>query len=348
MKQPGHFVPHRNRRTGKKRLAGLEDDLTYTAIVHADLASTLASRLARLAREMESQHHAEIVEATGGKKLSDLVSGLLASVDPDRTAERAMKKFGLASGAEPSEKQLDEVERESMAEALKPFHDPKLRETILGIQASLEQLIDEVTRDRLVSARYDATSLAKAKSLVADFKQFVQDNKDQIEAIRLLYSKPYRAGLRYRHVRDLASKLNRPPFSVRPDDPGSVRELWSAHLSVEPESFKTGGGNALVDLVALVRHAIHPKEPVVAVSDAVEENYFAWLAEKQKVGATFTAEQRQWLDAIKDHIAQSLAIEQVDFDEVPFNRMGGLGKVYQLFGERLPMLLDELNERLAA
>lgn len=42
------------------------------------------------------------------------------------------------------------------------------------------------------------------------------------------------------------------------------------------------------------------------------------------------------LDAIKDHIAQSLAIEQTDFDDGPFNRMGGLGKVYQLFGDRLP------------
>ena len=317
-------------------------------IVHPDLVSTLASRLARLGQEMEATHHVQIAEASGGKKLTDLVSGLLASVDPDRTAARAAEKFGLAPGAEPDEKQLDAVERERMDEALKPFHAPKLRETILGIKASLEQVIDEVTRDRLLSAHYDATSVEKAKSLVSDFKQFVRDNKDEIEAIRLLYSKPYRAGLRYRHVRDLAMKLNRPPFAVKPDDPDSVRVLWSAHAAAEPDSIKTGGGNALVDLVALVRHAIHPKEPVVAVRSEVEENYRAWLADKQKAGIVFTAEQRQWLDAIKDHIAQSLAIEQTDFDDVPFNRMGGLGKVYQLFGDRLPKLLDELNDRLAA
>ena len=127
-----------------------------------------------------------------------------------------------------------------------------------------------------------------------------------------------------------------------------MRVLWSAHAAAEPDSIKTGGGNALVDLVALVRHAIHPKEPVVAVRSEVEENYRAWLADKEKAGIVFTTEQRQWLDAIKDHIAQSLAIEQTDFDDVPFNRMGGLGKVHQLFGDRLPKLLDELNERLAA
>ncbi len=150
-------------------------------------------------------------------------------------------------------------------------------------------------------------------------------------------------------MKELAEKLNRPPFAVRPDDPQSIRPLWNAHEATEPEQIKgKGGGAALVDLVALVRHAIHPKEPVVPVSAEVEENYQAWLAEQEKAGVKFTVEQRQWLAAIKDHIAQSLAIEQADFDDVPFNRMGGLGKVHQLFGDKLTKLLDELNERLAA
>jgi hypothetical protein len=32
----------------------------------------------------------------------------------------------------------------------------------------------------------------------------------------------------------------------------------------------------------------------------------------------------------------------------PFNQLAGLGEAYQLFGEQLPKLLDELNEALAA
>jgi type I restriction enzyme R subunit len=316
-------------------------------MVHADLVSALAARLARLCLDMTAEQDQEIQEQAG-KTLGTIASDLFASIDPDRNAGRAALKFNLAPGTEPTEEQLDDVEHEAMAEALHPFHDPELRDLILAIKASLEQVIDEVTRDTLHEAGFDATALARARSLVADFKQFVRDHKDEIEAIRLLYSKPYRAGLRYRHVRDLAAKLNRPPFGVRPDDPDSVRHLWSVHQAVEPEAIKGAGGNALVDLVALVRHAIHPKEPVVAVSEEVEANYHAWLAEQDKAGVKFTAEQHQWLDAIKNHIAQSLAIEQSDFDEVPFNRMGGLGKVYQLFGDRLPKLLDELNDRLAA
>lgn len=65
-------------------------------------------------------------------------------------------------------------------------------------------------------------------------------------------------------------------------------------------------------------------------------------------GIMFTAEQRQWLDAIRDHIAKSLCIEQDDFESVPFNQIGGLGRVHELFGENLPAILEELNRRLAA
>jgi type I restriction enzyme R subunit len=43
-----------------------------------------------------------------------------------------------------------------------------------------------------------------------------------------------------------------------------------------------------------------------------------------------------------------LSIEPDDLDLSPFNQRGGLGKAYQLFGEELPELLEELNTKLAA
>jgi type I restriction enzyme, R subunit len=66
------------------------------------------------------------------------------------------------------------------------------------------------------------------------------------------------------------------------------------------------------------------------------------------MGTSFTPEQLAWLDLIRDHIATSLSIEPEDFDYAPFSQRGGLGKAHQLFGARLPALLDELNEALAA
>jgi len=318
-------------------------------MVHADLASALAARLSRLGREMTYKQH-EQLEKVVGKPLEKLVTDLLTSIDPDVNAGKAAVKFGMHPGTEPDEKQLDVVEQESMAAALKPLHDPKLREAILAIKADIEQVIDEVTKDTLLTSEFDAAARAKAQTVLADFKKFVSDNKEEIEAIKILYSKPYRAGLRYRQVKDLAAKLNRAPFGINPDDKknAGIQRLWGYVLALEPDNVKGAGGTSLVDLIALVRHAIHPQEPLLPVSDEVEQNYNAWLVEQKAAGVQFTAEQTAWLAAIKNHIAQSLAIEQADFEDVPFNQMGGLGKVYQLFGDKLPKILDELNERLAA
>jgi type I restriction enzyme R subunit len=235
-----------------------------------------------------------------------------------------------------------------MASALKAFHDPKLREAILAAKRSLEQVIDEQTPDQLLRAGFDAQALEKAKSMLTSFREFLDENKDQIEALQVLYSQPYRAGLKFRHVKELASKLNQPPFFVDPNRPESLTRLWQAYEVVEPDKVRGKGGKQLVDVIALVRHAMDPNTTLAPVGMTVQERYQQWMAEKQTSGVIFTADQRKWLDAIKDHIAASLNIEQDDLEEVPFNSIGGLGRAYELFGDKLIAILDELNERLAA
>jgi type I restriction enzyme R subunit len=128
----------------------------------------------------------------------------------------------------------------------------------------------------------------------------------------------------------------------------STERVWQAYEATEPQAVKGKGGRDVVDLIAVVRHALDPQEPIVPFSSTVQERYEKWLAEQGQKGVVFTEEQRQWLDAIKDHIAKSLRIEENDFDYAPFNTIGGLGRVHDLFGERLPVILDELNRRLAA
>ena len=318
-----------------------------------DIVSTLASRLSRLDQEVDPLQQAAIQQASGGKTLAELSAGLLKSIDPDANTELAVDKFNVPEGPngeppEPTEPQVVEVEREQMATALKAFHDPKLREAILAAKRSLEQVIDEQTPDQLLRAGFDAQALEKAKTMLTSFRKFIEDNKDQIEALQVLYSQPYRAGLKFRHVKELASKLNQPPFFVDPNRPESLSRLWQAYEVVEPDKVRGKGGRQLVDVIALVRHAMDPNTTLAPVGVTVQERYQQWMSEKQTAGVMFTADQRKWLDAIKDHIAASLNIEQDDLEEVPFNSIGGLGRAYELFGDKLNAILDELNERLAA
>ena len=308
----------------------------------ADLVSTLAARLARIERQLDDAQRDDIANAASGKPLPILNAELLRSIEPDEVVNQAVEKYQLPADQQPTDEQLDAVEQERMRAALKPFHNPRLRDAVLRAKSLLEQVIDEQTRDTLVRAGFDTAALKKARSLITSFRQFIDDHKDEIEALQVLYSQPYRAGLRYGQVKELATAIQQPPHRFHPE------RLWHAYETVEPDRVRGHGGKQLVDVIALVRHALDPATPLAPVGLAVEERYVQWLAEQSAAGVTFTPEQRRWLDAIKDHIASSLSIEPDDLNEVPFNQIGGLGRAHELFGDRLPAILDELNMRLAA
>ncbi len=304
-----------------------------------DLASTLAARLFRLDRQLSPEQRTAIHAETGGRDLADLADDLLTTIDPDEQAPH-LAAAQAAAGRPLTEQEADRVRVELVRTALQPFHNPDLRDTLLAIRAALDQIIDTTNVDELSAAGFSQTASDNARALIGGFAAFIEQHKDQIEALQVLYSRPYRAGLRYPQVRELRDLLvthGAPPQAV-----------WQAYRLVEGEARVRGDGAKLADLVALVRHVITPDEPLVPVAETVELRYQQWLAEQAAAGVRFSAEQQRWLDHIKDHIANSLAIDRDDFDSTPFSQLGGLGKVYQLFGAQLDPLLRELNERLAA
>ena len=64
-------------------------------------------------------------------------------------------------------------------------------------------------------------------------------------------------------------------------------------------------------------------------------------------GQKFTEEQMEWLRMIRDHIVNSFHLDRDDLDMAPFNAKGGMGRMYQLFGEQMDDVINELNEALA-
>jgi len=54
------------------------------------------------------------------------------------------------------------------------------------------------------------------------------------------------------------------------------------------------------------------------------------------------------LAMIRDHIATSLEIDMDSFDLTPFTNKGGLARASKVFGEDFKVIVQELNEALAA
>jgi type I restriction enzyme R subunit len=179
---------------------------------------------------------------------------------------------------------------------------------------------------------------------VDTFKRFIDENKDELTAIQLIYKKPYgQRHLTYEEIRQLAESIEKPPYNLTPD------LVWQAYEQLEKSKVKGAGPQKLLtNIISLIRFTIGEAEVLEPFSDTVEQRFTEWLAQQDGLGKRFTAEQREWLKLIKDHIATSLSIGMDDFEYAPFYEKGGAVKVYQLFGQQLNGILEELNERLAA
>ncbi|MCK6584994.1 MAG: DEAD/DEAH box helicase family protein [Anaerolineales bacterium] len=197
---------------------------------------------------------------------------------------------------------------------------------------------------------------------------FPIEYKDEITALEIIYSIPYRtaksaknakkeergknlgdlSGLRgekgvltFDALKQLAEALSQPPLTL------TTESLWRAYAQLERDRVRGAGSRrVLTDLVSLVRHAVQLDDELVPYPERVQRRYAEWLAAQQADGKTFTPEQRWWLDQIATHIGVNLEIHAEDFNYGEFFNRGGQITAMRVFGAGLKDLLDELNEML--
>jgi len=309
----------------------------------ADVLSTLAGRLARMDRQIGAPERARLAELAGGATLGDLANGIIGALDPDRQIEAARDSVQLPSNAAVTDEQVAAARQTLLKAAAAPLMtNPALRDQILATKQRYEQTIDTISKDVVIEAAYSVDAKERAKTLVASFEQFIRDNKDEITALQVLYSRPHAQRLRFADIRALADALSAPPRSWVPE------RLWHAYETLDQSKVRGSGGHMLTDIVSLVRFALHQDDELVPFADEVEARFAGWLTMQEIAGRTFTEEQRHWLTLIRDHIAAGLSISVENFDYAPFTQQGGAGKAYALFSEHLPALLDEMNAELVA
>ena len=97
----------------------------------------------------------------------------------------------------------------------------------------------------------------------------------------------------------------------------------------------------------LVRFAIGQDDRLEDFCKVANARYELWLGRQLKKGITFTAEQRTWLNRIKDYIVANASVSRKDIQEA-FGRNGGILKVVSLFGNKTDEILTDLSLALVA
>ncbi len=306
-----------------------------------DTISSLAGRLARLEREIGDQDRKEIEKLSGGKSIREIVNSLLDSIDPDIQIKHAKQEFKTEA---PSDEQLKKSGEQLAARACLPFDNPSLRETIIEIRKRNEQVIDRVSEDKVIFAGFDEDAKEKAKSTIETFKKFIEDNKNEIDALQLIYRRPYgQRHLTYEMIENLAAAIRKPPYRL------TEEVVWHAYEQLEKSKVRGAGpAKLMTDIIALVRYAIGASDVLEPFPEMVEEKFKRWIARQEEQGREFKPEEMTWLVMIKDHIATSAVIGWDDFDNIPFSDKGGRVKAYQIFGDKLEAIMVELNRELVA
>ena len=277
---------------------------------------------------------------------------------------------------------MEELQRDAAAtlakKAAAPIAtNPAFRDLLESKRRDREITIDHLASDELISADYDEE---KAQGLITNWKQFLDDNQDEITALQILYNKPHaKRHLVYEELKALAEAIARPPYHIAP------AEVWSAYEHLEKRPLTRNPVKILTNLISLVRHTADPElTPLAPFPELVETRYQVWLDQKQRVAekvkvaekvaeasrlsssedqkrdasatlAAFTPAQLHWLNIIKNYIALNGAFatddqtayldawQSVDSDEgVP------LAVARKVFGGDPKAIIEELNTILVA
>ena len=309
-----------------------------------DMLSTLANRLLRLNKQISDYEANTFTDKAQGKNISEVVFQLLHAHDPDTLESLELNVRSEFTHESPMfiANEIKQRHEAILNQAVAVFNNPDLRNYIIDVRKKYDQVIDSINIDSVTKSGWVKDQIQEAQNLVADFKEWIEQNKEEIIALQIFYGQPYRRReLTFQMIKEMSEQLLRTKPTLAP------LKIWKAYEQLE--SVTGQPKNELIAMVALVRRVLDIDTALTPFDKTVDNNFADWVWKKQQ-GATmkFTKEHMEWLHLIKDHIATSVHLNTDDLDFTPFDARGGRGKMWQLFGTEMDTIIQELNEVLVA
>lgn len=309
-----------------------------------DTYTSLAGRLGRIEKQMTPEEKNQFKAIAGGKSIHQVTHELLNAYNPDCAIEETKAKYPETVNLDEQEipaERVEESKQELINKAGNVFTG-ELLQYIEKVKTAHEQIIDTVNLDKVNFAGFSDDMQEKAKETIKSFEAFIEANKDEIIALRIFYDQPYkRRKFSYQMIKELRGKL----LQSKPNL--SIMTVWEAYKRLENKQI-SNPATELTALVALVRRAIGLDTGLTRFESTVNNNFKQWVFTKNAGNVQFSKEQMEWLRMMKDYIATSMNIEKDDFDNEPFAEKGGLMKVWNIFGDQLEDIVEELNVELIA
>ena len=303
-----------------------------------ETVSSLAGRLARLDNQLDADDHAKIEQAAG-KPLTNIVRDLFDAIDADKVEADAIAATGEP---EPDDSAMQAAREERIKKAADVFTGPVI-DLMDTIRRDNEQTIDHDNLDTLTQAEWAGDVATNAKQIAQDFEEYLKENRDEIEALTIYFTQPARrSSVTYAMIKDVLAKITEDRPLLAP------LTVWRAYAHLD-DCKGEQPISELTALVALIRRVCGLDEKLTRHSERVRRNFQTWIMTRHAgAGEKFSEDQMAWLHMIRDHLETSFTIERDDLEMAPFDKHGGLGRMYVLFGAEMDEVMLEMNEALAA
>ena len=308
----------------------------------SDTVSSLAGRLARLDKQLDDKERSLIAQKAGGTPLLMIVGELFNAIDGDRVEHKALELVGQPAGTDPGEDARNRAQQVLVNEVANVFNG-ELIELIDTIRRDKEQTIVHDDLDTVTKAEWAGDTTANAEALTQEFADYLQEQADAIDALAIYFYTPARRSeVTYPQIKALLETIKRERPKL------ALPRIWQAYAHLD----EYRGDNPLTELtmlVSLIRRVCGLDAAIKPFSNTVRKNFQDWIM-KYHAGSNekFNEQQMAWLHLIRDHIASSFHFERDDLEMAPFDAQGGLGRMHQLFGDRMEWVMSELNRELVA
>ena len=287
-----------------------------------DTLSTLAGRISKIESNIEKADIERIKEYSGGKTLTQISNEILDTIDYDLI-----------------ENKTDDEILDLRDNVLKPFNEPIFRQVLLDMASKSKLVIDVYSTDKVIVSDF---SEQKSKEIITSFKSYIEQNKDEIDALSIIYGMQYKTRpLTYEKIKELSTllALNMPPLDIA--------NIWHAYKLIEKDKVRNVSkpDRLLTNLVQLVRFAIGQDEVLEDFASVANSRFELWKGRQIKRGIDFSAEQLDLLTMIKDYIIANAYVNSADMQDA-LSEKGGVFKARQVFGEKLDSMLDDLSVAL--
>lgn len=184
------------------------------------------------------------------------------------------------------------------------------------------QLLSE-HEDRLRRVERGYGNAKKPEDYIESFKEYILNNKEKIEALKIVCNKP--SELNRKSLKELKLILDQQGFNV-----ATLNQAWHDAKNED----------IAADIIAYIRTF------ALDVMLVTPEQRVKGAIQKVKAMQSWNAIQLKWIDRFEKQLIAETILTKEDLDKEPFKNDGGYIRINKIFNEKLDMVLHTINEYL--